>query len=765
YIIVGGQKLCFESDTDLRLDDFSNLAALSANIKQNIQLIDANADETTDHIRGYLANGTVLSVGTSQATLNESVFIDIDTVVGSQFDESLNNIRSAATGEGMIRAVMEAVSQYLSLISGKNTTVTFEFDHKLGAPSYTWSSDYSTVTASAVCEYNPDHVVTETVETTMVTDQASTAVAGGKVTYTAEFNNSFFETQTKQVETEVKDYKFAVEVSSVDGDSRGSVLAAVYPDYSAEIVIEGTTVNTSNVKVGVYMKDVLSLGVEGVRSYERELNTGLDPQSVPLTWVSDIYAGFASGTVVGSVVGADGSVTYTIVKEGTNLKATPDSAENASTVWHAVVNENTIEAGVKETDDSYAVLKAGSYILVGDQRLDITSDLRIDNPSDLSSVLTAIRAAADMTPSGTTVEGVEIYLEPDSELALGTSTAKLIDDAKISIDIADYDEAAFAEVLDALRNAPTTGDLLRTGKAGLQTLAEAMNGKTTTVEFEFGHKWAEPEYEWSEDNSTVTATRICENNEKHTETETVETTYEDVDATCEEAGTRTFTAVFENEAFTTQTKNVEIKATGHDWGDPVYEWAEDNSSVTAKRVCKNDETHVETETVATTVVETPATALRSGARVYTATFTNEAFTTQTKTIEIDPVDYKFAVEVSSENTDGSTGSVTAVVYPDYSAEIAIEGTTVNTSNVKVGVWMKNVESLGVEGVRSYERSLETGLDPQAVPLTWVSDIYAGFTSGTVVGSVVGADGSVTYTIVKEGTNLKATPDSAENAST
>ena len=37
-------------------------------------------------------------------------------------------------------------------------------------------------------------------------------------------------------------------------------------------------------------------------------------------------------------------------------------------------------------------------------------------------------------------------------------------------------------------------------------------------------------------------------------------------------------------------------ALGHDWGDPVYDWANDHSAITATRVCKRDPNHTETET-------------------------------------------------------------------------------------------------------------------------------------------------------------------------
>ena len=72
-----------------------------------------------------------------------------------------------------------------------------------------------------------------------------------------------------------------------------------------------------------------------------------------------------------------------------------------------------------------------------------------------------------------------------------------------------------------------------------------------------GHDWNEPEYVWADDYSTVTATRTCKNDANHVETETVNTTSEVTkEATYEEEGEITYTALFENAAFSTQTKTV-----------------------------------------------------------------------------------------------------------------------------------------------------------------------------------------------------------------
>ena len=78
-----------------------------------------------------------------------------------------------------------------------------------------------------------------------------------------------------------------------------------------------------------------------------------------------------------------------------------------------------------------------------------------------------------------------------------------------------------------------------------------------------------------------------------------------------------------------------IEAKGHSWGEATYVWADDDSTVTAAVICINDATHKETETVATTSeVTKEATETETGVRVYTATFSNDHFTTQTKEEEI-----------------------------------------------------------------------------------------------------------------------------------
>jgi len=150
-----------------------------------------------------------------------------------------------------------------------------------------------------------------------------------------------------------------------------------------------------------------------------------------------------------------------------------------------------------------------------------------------------------------------------------------------------------------------------------------------------GHHWGKASYAWSEDYTSVTARRACLNDPAHVQAETVQTSAEVTKAaTCTARGTTTYTASFDNTAFHTRKKAVRnIPATGHRWGRAGYTWAEDYTSVTARRACLNDPAHVQIETVQTSVeVTKAATCTARGTTTYTASFRRTAFRTQKKRV-------------------------------------------------------------------------------------------------------------------------------------
>ena len=78
-----------------------------------------------------------------------------------------------------------------------------------------------------------------------------------------------------------------------------------------------------------------------------------------------------------------------------------------------------------------------------------------------------------------------------------------------------------------------------------------------------GHAWEEPTYTWSEDRGTCTAERICRRNPEdiHRETENGQITVRTTPATPEKEGKTVYTATFTNPAFAPQTTEVPIPKT------------------------------------------------------------------------------------------------------------------------------------------------------------------------------------------------------------
>ena len=118
------------------------------------------------------------------------------------------------------------------------------------------------------------------------------------------------------------------------------------------------------------------------------------------------------------------------------------------------------------------------------------------------------------------------------------------------------------------------------------------------------------------------------------------------EATCTETGNYTYTICDEcGKHFSDSLGSVEIEndswiipATGHNYGTPEYVWSEDFKTCTATIICANDRTHIVTETVnSTSAVTTPATCEKKGTTIYTATFTNSFFETQTKFFDDIPI--------------------------------------------------------------------------------------------------------------------------------
>ena len=171
-----------------------------------------------------------------------------------------------------------------------------------------------------------------------------------------------------------------------------------------------------------------------------------------------------------------------------------------------------------------------------------------------------------------------------------------------------------------------------------------------------GHDWGEAEYTWSMVGDVMcSATKACKKCPESISAGSNVATYAVVTpATCLTDGLGRYTATFTVDDFPTQTKEVTLLATGHDWGETEYTWTptETGYTCTAKRVCKKDETHVETETVpAAYAVVTKPTCLTAGLGRYQASFAADWAEDASKDVPLSALDHDWGAWKS--NGDGT----------------------------------------------------------------------------------------------------------------
>ena len=169
------------------------------------------------------------------------------------------------------------------------------------------------------------------------------------------------------------------------------------------------------------------------------------------------------------------------------------------------------------------------------------------------------------------------------------------------------------------------------------------NGKKTVTTEQLTitphHNWSSPVYSWSDDNTEVTAKRICKNNKSHKETETVGTTSDSGKRDPEKI--TYVTNEFKNPAFKRQVRAVSVKS---DFSSPSYKWSSDYTTLTATRTSLTDPSVTESETVSVTKKKiSSASCTKKGKIKYTsAAFRNKAFKAQSKTVKTKALGHKWS---------------------------------------------------------------------------------------------------------------------------
>ena len=210
------------------------------------------------------------------------------------------------------------------------------------------------------------------------------------------------------------------------------------------------------------------------------------------------------------------------------------------------------------------------------------------------------------------------------------------------------------------------------------------------------------------------------------------------------------------------TKASTVIAGGHTWGSPSYSWSDDGKTCTGKRVCTRNSTHIETvNATVTSAVKTAATCKTKGTTRYTASFSNSAYTTQTKDIQDIPLaahSYQETVVAPTATTQGYTLHHCSVCgdeykdnYTDPTGQTAVYSITLTTGTKTTDrsyAYQNNQVTLTFKG--SSTKSVTTSNKQFSVP--------SGLANGSYTLTVASNNFATrSYTVTVSNGNLTADP--------
>ena len=284
------------------------------------------------------------------------------------------------------------------------------------------------------------------------------------------------------------------------------------------------------------------------------------------------------------------------------------------------------------------------------------------------------------------------------------------------------------------------------------------------------HTWGTPEYEWSEDNSSCTASRICSLcGEK--ETETVEAARTDVEAQdCEGAGTLTLTAEFTNSAFAKQEKTAEVENAGHDWNfdqDAIRaKLVDEGAAVEYTLTCRRNPEHTTTIQGEPDYDRTePPTKTEEGTLWFKAVLDGKELSSAVKVKPAGDRGYSITVNPGSYSKYGTNPvefvvdrqKYDAVTYPAFvkGGSVSIDGNVVDNGSganyqVQPGSLMLSISPSYLDSLEEgahtlridfTDGSVETKLDVRSTGAAPAGGADNGASTNTVNNGNSGSDGS------------------------
>ena len=463
--------------------------------------------------------------------------------------------------------------------------------------TYNFAEDGKTCTATRVCGNDATHNVTVNATITSDVTTQPTCTEKGTTTYTATFDVDWAATQTKAVvDVPAKDHAWTVTYSFADDGKTCTATRVCGNDATHNVTINATITSEVTTQPTCTEKGTTTYTAAFAENWaETQTKAVVDVPAKDHAW----------------------TVTYSFAADGKSCTATRVCANDAK---HNVTVDATITSKVK-TAATCEDMGTTTYTAT------FSEAWATEQTKDVVDI-----------PAKDHAWTVTYSFEEDGSACTATrvcgNDASHVETATATITSAVKTPATCTEKGWTTYTATFTEDWAEEQTLDVQDIAA------------LDHDYGEATYTWSDDNGACTATRVCSRNAEHTETATSYVTSVTVDSTCTEKGKTTYTADFSATWAEDQTKVVDIAALGHSFteykandatctvdGNEAYKYCatcelyfaadadtdsedglEDNTSFILKatghdygaweydeelgkhkRVCANDETHVEEE--------------------------------------------------------------------------------------------------------------------------------------------------------------------------
>ena len=551
-------------------------------------------------------------------------------------------------------------------------------------PQYHWSEDLSTCTAKRTAKGDASQVETEQVTPSKEQTKAPTSDQPGVMTYTADFQADWAETQTETRDIPKTETRWNAPVYKWNEDfSACTATRTSQDDPSLEETAQGEVSGQVTVKATCTAPGEKSFTATFKEDWaEPQKKTAAVP-ALDHDWGEPSYQWSQDHKNCKAVRVCRNDNSHQDVAQGSvtwEQTRKPTSKTSGETTYTAKFSASWTSTQKEAVEDVPALAPQwGEPTYQWSSDFTACTATRVDrvDPERKETADAKVTSRQSKDPTVTSMGETTYTAEFDAEWAktqtsVQENVPKLTPEwgeteyqwspdhrgcaaVRVAKNDKNYKESSLAKVSSQVVKKPTMDEMGETTYTAEFTVDWAQKQVTTVRDIpQLSASWHPTEYVWSGDYLKCTAVRRHMEDKNLVERSEARVTSKKTKApTNNMRGETTYTAEFDVDWAAPQKKVVSNIAAIPDnphgrpqpsnptsWNEPTYEWSEDHSRCTARRTKKGDESNVDLTWATVTKKEVrPATCGEPGEAIYTASFTEKWAKTQTVKGEIPTLEH------------------------------------------------------------------------------------------------------------------------------